>query len=244
MTPGEINLGIVGASGMYGQGVIKRTFVQVANFGIKPWLGNLGMERYATDLPEITFNIVAIGTRNENSGLRMQSEYEAGTGTSPSFFWGDVPWEDMLDEHPEIDVLVVTTPDHLHYQPTVYALEKNMHVIMQKPMTLKPAEADHIIALANKKDCVVTIDTHKHFGPKHIHVKHVKNEFYHRWVRHALVSLLWGLPSNSHRDSTGENFRSNRLVRIPLDRPHSLVLWSKASIAARYWTKGPSTRHL
>lgn len=40
-----------------------------------------------------------------------------------------------------IDVVVIVTPNHLHFDPAIQALEKGFHVILEKPITFSLAEA-------------------------------------------------------------------------------------------------------
>jgi predicted dehydrogenase len=50
----------------------------------------------------------------------------------------------------EVDVVELLTPHHLHCAMTVQAAEAGKHVSVQKPMALTAAEADKMIAAANK----------------------------------------------------------------------------------------------
>ena len=45
---------------------------------------------------------------------------------------GDEPWLDILRDFPDLDVLAVATPDHLHTQPILAALAKGAHVLTEK----------------------------------------------------------------------------------------------------------------
>jgi predicted dehydrogenase len=50
----------------------------------------------------------------------------------------------------DVDVVELLTPHHLHCSMTVQAAEAGKHVSVQKPMALTAAEADKMIAAANK----------------------------------------------------------------------------------------------
>lgn len=49
--------------------------------------------------------------------------------------------ESALSEDFRIDVVVIVTPNHLHFDPAIQALEKGFHVILEKPITFSLAEA-------------------------------------------------------------------------------------------------------
>ncbi|MCX7782985.1 MAG: Gfo/Idh/MocA family oxidoreductase [Meiothermus sp.] len=65
--------------------------------------------------------------------------------------WG-VPcfttWEEVLLQKP--DVLIVATPSGLHYAQAKAALEAGVHVLVDKPLTLKVEEALELVALARR----------------------------------------------------------------------------------------------
>ena len=80
--------------------------------------------------------------------------------------------EDVLRDVPDLDVMAVVTPDHLHTEVTLAALRNGTHVVMEKPMCLSIEEADEIIELADAKGLVVCVDMHKRYDPDHLRVQH------------------------------------------------------------------------
>src|SRR5262249_4107942 len=81
------------------------------------------------------------------------------------------PWTDILRSIPDLDVLAVATPDHLHTEPILAALEKGVHVITEKPMCLDVAEADTILEAARKSNRVVAGGMHKRYDPDHLRIR-------------------------------------------------------------------------
>lgn len=57
---------------------------------------------------------------------------------------------------PEIDVVVVTSPNTTHFSHAKLALEANKHVIVEKPFTNFIKEADELIALAAEKNLLLS----------------------------------------------------------------------------------------
>jgi len=54
--------------------------------------------------------------------------------------------EEMLEKHKhEIDVIAVCTPNGLHAEHSLLALENNFHVVVEKPMALSKADCEKII---------------------------------------------------------------------------------------------------
>ncbi|MEZ5070400.1 MAG: Gfo/Idh/MocA family oxidoreductase [Bacteroidales bacterium] len=55
-------------------------------------------------------------------------------------------------EDPDIELVVVNTPDHLHTDMCSRAMRAGKHVVVEKPFTLKSSEADELIRVAGKRD--------------------------------------------------------------------------------------------
>ena len=69
-------------------------------------------------------------------GLPLESGYE--------------DWRRMLDEAP-LDAVLIATPNNLHYEQAKAALEHNLHVLLEKPMTIRSEQAHELVALAKAR---------------------------------------------------------------------------------------------
>lgn len=164
-----LKVALVGA-GMFGGDVHLRTYCQLQQHGILPWLGRLGLDDKARALGDIHIEFVALATNTEASGKRVLAEY-AKLGMDFALYHGETPWLDILRDFPDLDVLAVATPDHLHAAPILAALERGVHVITEKPMTLDATEADAILAAARKANRLVGVDMHKRYDPDHLRIR-------------------------------------------------------------------------
>lgn len=167
-----ISIGLVGA-GMFGGDVHLRTYLQLHRYGIVPWLGRLGLDSLAGDLSGVRFELVAVATRTPASAARALEQARELDGVTFATYAGETPWLDLLDHHPDLDVLAVATPDHLHTPPILAALERDVHVLTEKPMALDAQEADTIVALAEQKQRIVGVDMHKRYDPDHLRIRDV-----------------------------------------------------------------------
>lgn len=81
----------------------------------------------------------------------------------------DVPnyytdYETMLDEG-GLDAISVCLPNHLHRDVVVAALERDVAVLCEKPISTSLAEADEMVAAAEDSDAILMVDQTERFGP-------------------------------------------------------------------------------
>lgn len=82
-------------------------------------------------------------TRNESKGKHPGSEI--------------VRDYKLILEDPDIELVVINTPDHLHFEMCAQAIEAGKHVVVEKPFTLKAADADILIDLARQKRIILSV---------------------------------------------------------------------------------------
>ncbi len=58
---------------------------------------------------------------------------------------------------PDVDLVEILLPHHLHFQATVDAAAAGKHISLQKPMALSVAEADQMIAVAHKAGVIFKV---------------------------------------------------------------------------------------
>jgi predicted dehydrogenase len=67
-----------------------------------------------------------------------------------------VDWRRMLEECP-LDAVLIATPHDLHYEPAREALQRGLHVLLEKPMTVLSKEARELATLAEAKGRVLSV---------------------------------------------------------------------------------------
>jgi len=167
---GTIKIALVGA-GMFGGDVHARAYADLQRAGISPQLGRVGLDAWAREMAAIKFELIAVATRSEKSARYAQKNYKDWTGAKPRTCSGEKPWLEILHDFPDLDVMAVATPDHLHTEVILAALKSGVHVITEKPMCLNVHEADQIIDLAKKKNRIVAVDMHKRYDPDHLRIR-------------------------------------------------------------------------
>ena len=81
-------------------------------------------------------------------------------------------YDDLLND-PQIELIIVNTPDHLHYEMALQALEKGKHVVIEKPMTLRLQEADQLIEKAHSKGLILSVFQNRRWDGDFLTVKEV-----------------------------------------------------------------------
>lgn len=65
---------------------------------------------------------------------------------------------DEITSDPSIDLVVITAPNHLHKKLAKKALTAGKNVVVEKPFTPTVKEAEELIALAAKKNLILTVN--------------------------------------------------------------------------------------
>lgn len=65
---------------------------------------------------------------------------------------------DQLLRNEQLDLIVITTPNHTHYPMAKEALLAGKHVVVEKPFTVTTREAEDLILLAKEKQVVLSIN--------------------------------------------------------------------------------------
>lgn len=76
-------------------------------------------------------------------------------------------FEDIL-ANPQIHLVVVNTPNELHYPMTKAALQAGKHVVVEKPFTLSIEEGNELIALANSQQKLLSVFQNKRLESDHL----------------------------------------------------------------------------
>lgn len=74
-----------------------------------------------------------------------------------------VPNGDGIINNPEIDLVIVTSPNTDHFKWAKEALKSGKHVVVEKPFTVTVEEADELIELSEKVNKVLTVYHNRRF---------------------------------------------------------------------------------
>lgn len=94
------------------------------------------------------FEFTAISTRNPETITTQNTK-----GAKPLIF--NTP--EALITSKIIDLVVITAPNDVHFSLAQLCLKKNLHVIVEKPITVTLAEAEQLATLAKEKNLVLSV---------------------------------------------------------------------------------------
>ncbi|MFC5529649.1 Gfo/Idh/MocA family protein [Cohnella yongneupensis] len=66
-------------------------------------------------------------------------------------------WEQLLEQPKMCDALLICTQDRMHFEPTMQALRKGYHVLLEKPMSADPLECALMTEEATKQGLLLSI---------------------------------------------------------------------------------------
>lgn len=84
--------------------------------------------------------------------------------------------EELLNVHPEVEVVNICTPNGLHAQHSLAALEAGKHIVCEKPMALTKADCETILFKALQANKNVFCVMQNRFSPPSVWLKKIVEE--------------------------------------------------------------------
>ena len=166
MSQRTLRIGVVGG-GMFFDDIIGPALRDFQRGGFAGALSSIGMSHFAPQTADIRIEFAAIGTRSRDKGTAdaIRSDFlDEFPDADLTSHYGDTVWREMMAER-DLNVLVVAGPDDMHCAAILDALAAGLHVVTEKPMCLRTADADAVIAAAARTGRVVAVDMHKRYDP-------------------------------------------------------------------------------
>lgn len=201
-----LRVAIIGG-GMFFDEIIGQTFKDLMRGGMAPALSSIGMSHFGPAMAHVPIEVVGVGTHRKTSGTAdriVRWFAEDFPDHSIQAYYGETVWREMIDAL-RPDILFVATPDHLHTQPILDALEAGCDVITEKPLCLTVEEVDRIVDAAKRAGRIVSVDLHKRYDP---------------FVREMMVKA---------RDEYGPINRVRAALEEPLEVSTEIFAWPEQS---------------
>ncbi len=101
--------------------------------------------------------LIALCRRDQQSGAEQCKRYGIA-------YYADYR-QMILDAN--LDAVSIATPDHLHREMALAAIESGKHVLIEKPMDTTEEGCRAIIRAAEEKGVLLQVDFHKRYDPEH-----------------------------------------------------------------------------
>ena len=114
--------------------------------------------------------LVAIASRTEEHAKEASETFHV-----PNVYVGNNSWEKMVDEQ-ELDIISICTPNYLHAPIVLKVIEKNCHILCEKPIAISREELNNIESNIVSKDLIFFTSFQKRYKPIFRLIKSVLDE--------------------------------------------------------------------
>lgn len=108
--------------------------------------------------------VVALVSRRRENAEKLIAD----TGIPPCDFHADL---DAALKHPDLDVVIITTPSGNHLEPAVAAARAGKHVVVEKPLEITPVRCDAIIDTCDRAGVKLCTIFPSRFGDANLELK-------------------------------------------------------------------------
>lgn len=109
--------------------------------------------------------------------------------------------KEMLEQCPDIDVVSVCTPNGLHAQHTITALEAGRHVLCEKPMAISSQDCGDMIQAAERANRRLFVVKQNRFNPPVAAVKQAIDEGKLGRIYSVQLNCFWNRNPEYYQDS-------------------------------------------
>ncbi|MBQ3609933.1 MAG: Gfo/Idh/MocA family oxidoreductase [Bacteroidaceae bacterium] len=113
-----------------------------------------------------------------------------------------VDYRDFFQHPVEADAVMICTPENMHFEPTMQAIERGYHILLEKPIAQTLEECMHIAQAARKHDVLVSVCHVLRYHPYFMKIKELVDS-----------GELGNIISINHRTSVGLDRTAHGFVR-------------------------------
>jgi predicted dehydrogenase len=156
--------------------------------------------------------VVAVCDAFAGNMAKAKDKVATEEGTSPKTY---ADYRELLAD-PQVEVVFIMTPEHLHHQMTIAALKAGKNIYVEKPIAHTIEEGAEIVALAEKTGKFVQVGTQNRSNPLYLRAKQMVEDgmigdiHYVRafWYRNSLESnpaWRYNIPAEADEKNTDFN---------------------------------------
>lgn len=154
--------------------------------------GSIGTRHIGVISREKNAELVAICDPDEEKCKKLSKEY----GNVPYF----TDYKKMLDQV-TVDIVDICTPNYLHAEMSIQAMNKGMNVLVEKPLSLTVAEAKEMIRVAKKNKVKLVVVKQNRFNRPVLLVQKMISENKLGKIHLINTNILWNRNNKYYSDS-------------------------------------------
>ena len=110
-------------------------------------------------------------------------------------------YKKMLSEHPEIELVAITTNSGSHAEIALHCIGSGKNLIIEKPIALSLKEADEIIKRSKEKNLVVSVSHQNRFNPAIQKLRKALEEGFFGKLSHGNINVRWNRGENYYKQA-------------------------------------------
>lgn len=142
--------------------------------------------------------LVAVCDIVEEKAIERKKQYENNIDNSIVNVYID--YIEML-ENEKVDVAVIATESGYHAKHTIDCLNKNLHVLVEKPMALSIEDMDKMIGLAKEKNKKICVSHQNRFNPPIQKLRRAIEEGRFGKLINGTARILWTRDDNYYKQA-------------------------------------------
>ena len=99
--------------------------------------------------------------------------------------------DELLEKENNLDVINICTPNGLHAEMAIKALEKGLHVVVEKPMALTKNDAERIVFKSLEKHKIVFCVMQNRYSPPSVWLKNLMEQNLLGRLFHVQLNCYW-----------------------------------------------------
>ncbi len=116
--------------------------------------------------------LVAVADLNADAATALVADLgDQAQGDDPIGIWPSL--EELLDHTPDLEAVIIATPHHLHAPMSLAALERQLHVFVEKPIAIRISDADRMVELADRVERVLAVGHQYRTYPGNVRLKQI-----------------------------------------------------------------------
>lgn len=100
-------------------------------------------------------------------------------------------YKNMIAEHPEIKLIAISTDSGIHAEIALYCIDKEINVIIEKPMAMSMKDAEEIVKRSEEKGVKVTVCHQNRFNVAVQQLRKALEEGRFGKLSHASINVRW-----------------------------------------------------